>query len=405
MKQQPKNVDQGADLVSGDRSAGSILIIVLITLLFTATALIAFLDKASNDLLVEARVVVANRLRMDAYSAAEVTMAVLEDFRQAGSGLHSPSEGWADPLAWAGWSPADGNTVEVTLQDESGKIPLIHANVATLTALFDAWQMQPADAQRLTDALLSWMQKTYVPTTGLAPDYQSGALPFEAPLRPLRSFSELAAIDVAKDLLFDKLGQPNELWWKFYADFSIFDYAQPNINGAPADVLAAIGSFGNDQQQNISNYLNGGGNFAATSPLGKQWFQNSSSVSGIVGSSGSTKNFAYTISALRILVTVHERGSQFRLSVIVSPTGSAQTVQTTATDVKKSGATSSTSQGVTGNGLNGNSTTQSAGTATAKQDAAGKTAATNLQYPFTILEIRENDQILNQVPTPPIPST
>ena len=113
----------------------------MITLLFTATALIAFLDKAGNDLLVEARVRVADRLRVDAYSALDVTLAVLEDFRQADNGLRSPNEGWSDPLGWAGWTPADGNTVEVSFQDESGKIPLIHADQTTLNTMFQDWGM------------------------------------------------------------------------------------------------------------------------------------------------------------------------------------------------------------------------------------------------------------------------
>ena len=36
-------------------SRGSVLVIVLVTLLFTTIALVAFVEKASDDLLVEAR--------------------------------------------------------------------------------------------------------------------------------------------------------------------------------------------------------------------------------------------------------------------------------------------------------------------------------------------------------------
>ena len=85
----------------------------MITLIFTVAALVAFLDKAGNDLLVESRGRVAARLRMDAYTALEVTLAVLEDFRSADSGLRSPNEGWSDPLTWAAWAPQDGNAIEV----------------------------------------------------------------------------------------------------------------------------------------------------------------------------------------------------------------------------------------------------------------------------------------------------
>jgi len=117
------------------------LVIIIVTLVFTAAALVAFMDKASNDLLVASHIAVADRLRMDAYSALEVTLATLEDFRLADSGLHSPGEGWGDPLTWAGWDPGDGNKITVAFQDESGKIPLIHADREFLTSMFEYWQL------------------------------------------------------------------------------------------------------------------------------------------------------------------------------------------------------------------------------------------------------------------------
>ena len=220
---------------------GSILVIVLVTLLFAATALVAFLDRAGTDLLVEARASVADRLRADAYSSLEVTLAVLEDFRQADNGLHSPSEGWADPLGWAAWTPADGNSVEVSFQDESAKIPLIHADASMLANMFQAWNMQQSDAQHLADVLMAWMQQNYIPSSGLAPDYEQSATPYDPPLRPLRSFGELAAIDYARDVFYDENGRLNDKWWRFYNDFSIFDFPHPNINGANSDILAGLG--------------------------------------------------------------------------------------------------------------------------------------------------------------------
>jgi len=100
-----------------------VLVIVMVTLLFATFALIAFIEKATNDLLVEQREAETKRLRMEAYSALEVTLAVLEDFRQVGNGLHSPAEGWNDPLTFAGYTPTEDRTVEVAFEDESGKIP------------------------------------------------------------------------------------------------------------------------------------------------------------------------------------------------------------------------------------------------------------------------------------------
>ena len=91
----------------------SVLVILMVTLLFASFALIAFIERATNDLLVDQREAETVRLRREAYSALEVTLAVLEDFREVGNGLHSPAEGWNDPLAWAGYLPAEDRTIEV----------------------------------------------------------------------------------------------------------------------------------------------------------------------------------------------------------------------------------------------------------------------------------------------------
>ena len=368
-------------------SRGSVIVIVLVTILFTALALTAFIEKASNDLLVETRAVSASRLRQEAYSALEVTLAVLEDFRQADNGLHSPNEGWSDPLNWAGWTPQDGHTVDVAFQDESGKISLSHADLTTLTNLFEYWQMAPADAENLSDALLGWMRKGYVYTTGLATDYSQSALPYSEPARALRSFNELAAIDNVRTVFFDDQGRPNDKWWRFVGDVSLYNFPKSNINGAPADVLAAVGQFTDTQQQKLSDYLAGQGSYAQNS--GPQWFQSTSTAGAVAGVGGAAGSFATTITALRVKITVHEGSSQYRLEAVVAPQGGATIVTTTATSTSASASTPS----------NQSLTSQSGPSQTATSTATA--TASNIQYPFTLLEIRENDAILTPPPPPP----
>ena len=368
-------------------SRGSVIVIVLVTILFTALALTAFIEKASNDLLVETRAVSASRLRQEAYSALEVTLAVLEDFRQADNGLHSPNEGWSDPLAWAGWTPPDGHAIEVSFEDESGKVSLSHADLTTLTSLFEAWQLAPADAENLADALLGWMRKGYVYTTGLATDYGQGALPYAEPARALRSFNELAAIDGVRTVFFDDRGRPNDKWWRFVADTSLYNFPKTNINGAPPDVLAAIGQFTDTQQQKLGDYLAGRGSYSQSS--GPQWFQATSTAGAVAGVGGAAGSFATTIAALRIKITVHEGSSQYRLEAVVAPQGGATLVTTTATSTG-AGASASSRQSLT---------SQSGPSQIATSTATA--AASNIQYPFTLLEIRENDAILTPPPPPP----
>jgi len=372
----------------------SVLVIVLITLLFTAAALTAFIEKAGNDLLVDAHEVDARRLRQEAFSALEVTLAVLEDFRQADNGLHGVAEGWGDPLGWAGWTPSEGRTVEVALQDESGKIPLPHADMTTLTNLFLFWQMPQADAERLADSMLGWMRNGYVYSTPVTPSYEQSPIPFDAPGRPLRSFSELAAVDNAKDFFFDENGRPNAYYWRFVADFSIFNYRNPNVNSANPDVLAAAGQYTGVQQQHINDYLAGTGQFAQEGP---QWFKDTTTLASVAGLGGSATPFTTTITALRIIITVHEGKSQYHLSVVVSPRGGATLNQTNAVNATSGRTGASASTG-------GTITSQAAPSSTTATPSTAATVPQNINYPFTILELLENDQIPPASP-PPAPST
>jgi len=371
----------------------SILVIVMITLLFTTMALTTFIEKAGNDLLVEARDVGSRRLRQDAFSALEVTLAVLEDFRQVDGGLHGTAEGWNDPLGWAGWTPSGGRTVDVTFQDESSKIPLSHADMPTLTNLFTYWQMPPVDAEHLADTLLGWMQGGYVGTTG-SPDYEQSSTPYDAPGRPLRSFRELAAIDGAKEFFFDEDGQPNAYYWRFVNDFSLFNFGQPNINGANADVLAAVGQYTDAQQQHISDYLAGAGQFAQEGP---QWFKDTGTLASIAGAGGNAAPFTTTIAALRVIITVHEGKSQYRLSAVIAPQGGATLNLNKAANATSGSVSASAS-------TSGSVTNQAQPSSSPTASATAAAVPPNINYPFTILELLENDRIPPQ-PAPPPPSS
>ncbi|HEX2854213.1 MAG TPA: hypothetical protein VHO24_13335 [Opitutaceae bacterium] len=370
---------------------GSVLVIVMITLIFTSFALVAFIDKASNDLLVESRVVEGKRLRAEAYSALETTLAVLEDFRQFGNGLHSPSEGWNDPLAFAEWVPTEGRTVTVSFEDESGKLSLPRVDTPTLTRLFQEWELSQDDAERLADALMGWMKAEHIYSTTVSPDYERAQIPYLPPARSLRSYRELAVIEVAREMFFTEDGQPNALWHRFTQNISLYDFRRPNLNGAKPDVLAALGQFEEAQRLKITEYLAGGGPFAAS---GQSWFTDTGTVRTIAGEAGNPGSFGTTISALRVFITVQEGLSQFRLSAVVAPPqNGATTVQKTATDARAQ-ASAAAAQAAGGQ-------PQPSGAAAASANPNAASNAKKLNYPFTLLEIRENDEIPPPPPPPP----
>ena len=371
------------------RESASVLVIVMITLLFTAFALVAFIEKAGNDLIVEQHEAETRRLRMEAYSALEVTLAVLEDFRLADSGLHSPAEGWNDPLGFAGYTPVNGDyTYDLSFEDESGKISLPHTYGPTLSRLFQTWNLPQIDADALADSLMGWMQRGHTYTAAVAPDYEQYAPSYDSPNRPLRSYSELAAIDKVRDVFYDTDGQPNDLWRRFAAAVSLLNFTKPNINGAKPDALLAVGQFNLPQQQNMNDFVTGTGNFTAQGP---GYFRNMADAQRVAGPTGNLGAFTTTISALRILITVHDGSSQFRLTAVVTPQGGGATTVTTIATPLRTQASTPAARSATSQQNQPNAAQQ-----TTRQSGANP----SLKYPFTLLEIRENDEI----PPPPAPS-
>jgi general secretion pathway protein K len=116
----------------------------------------------------------------------------------------------------------------------------------------------------------------------------------------------------------------------------------------------------------------------------------------VAGVGGNATAFGTTITALRILITVHEGRSKYRLSAVVAPQGGATINQTNATNATAaaSGKSAAATTSVT-------NTSQPSSTASSAATAAA--ASQNLNYPFTLLEMLENDEIPQPPPaaTPP----
>ncbi len=359
---------------------GSVLVIVLVTIVFATAALTIFMERAGTDLLIEVKAADADRLRLEAYSALETTLAVLDAFHDVGKGLHSPAEGWEDPLAFANYEPGDGRKIEITFEDESGKLSLPSATAVTMKPLFESWGMTQSNAEKLADALLGWMKKEHLPTAASAPtadDYDRGELPFEPPERPLRSYGELAAIEYAREVFFDETGAPNDLHRQFVSAFSLYSFKNSNANAAVPGVFAALGADDPDSQRRLGEHRTRQGQFSAA----RGYFRNSQELAGVVGGQSPLSKLDTKISALRINLLVTEGQANYRLSVLVAPPGGA-TIPAQGAAKKKGDkesaenpdakpAAAANSANLTGNNKNGQ--------------------AKKLNYPFAVLEIREND--------------
>lgn len=366
----------------GHGQRGSVLLIVLITIVFATLALFAYIERASTDLLVEKRSSDASYLRLEACSALETTLAVLEDFRQTNGSLKSPAEGWSDPLAFAGYEPTEGTKVEIAFVDESGKFSLPNVTQSTLVNLFKSWELSQSTAETLADAILGWMKKDYVASSASAPDkddYEREEIPYDPPGRPMRSFSELATIAVARDIFYDETGQPNELWHRFVSAFSLYSYQTPSINGASPELLGGLGVMDTGQQKQLNDYLHGGGAYENQGP---GYFKSGADVSTFLGQQSPAATMSTQISALRIIVTVYQGRASYRINALIAP---------------PNGATIPVIERPTTTNQGDSTSAQTNTTPTATSSTSNQQATKKLNYPFTVLEFRENDEM----PSPP----
>lgn len=375
-------------------SGGSVILLVLMTLMLTAFAMTKYLERTTVDLLADSRAAADEQLRVEAYSALQTVLAVLAEFRSVDGALRSPAEGWGHPLEFAGYTPPAGLKVGVSLEDESGKISLPHADFQTLENLFILLGQKQTDAERLADALMVWMQKDYTPVDAFsarAADYEREDPPCDPPGRSLHSFAELASIKYVRSLFFDDHGQPNLLWHQFVDSVSLFDFTQPDINAARETTLGAVGHYDPTTAKVIADYLDGLGSYSNGGPA---YFRSQQDVVALVGPQASSQ-LSTQVSCLRVNVTVSRGTTSFRLSAVVAPPGGARLpppdppiANTTPGNPAATTNTDSTNnQNPATPSANGSATTTTAQPA-------------SLNYPFTLLEIRENDRIVDSASSP-----
>ena len=99
----------------------------------------------------------------------------------------------------------------------------------------------------------------------------------------------------------------------------------------------------------------------------------------MLGSGGLPQSAGTEISALRITITIREGRTEFRLSAVVAPSGGAKAVDAIAQPAEHRTLASTNEQPEESPPPETNET--------------GSGSAKKLKYPFTLLEIRENDEI------------
>lgn len=293
---------------------GSVIILVLVTLIFAAFLLTAFIRRTGTELLADARAAEQRHLRAEAYSALETTLAVLADFRAAEGALRSPAESWGRPLEGSGYEPAAGREVEVSFEDESGKLSLPQATAEELQAVLELAGLERNGAERLARTLHAWLREAPAdaPADFDSPDYTRADPPYRPAGRPLRSWGELAAVEFDRHLFFDEDGQPTELLEAFRREVSLHSFQTVNLNSARAGVLTARG-LGPAELDALDDYRR-----RPKPPGDTGVFRSTTEAATVLGGASVPAGFGTNIEALRINVTARQGGVVYRVTVVIS---------------------------------------------------------------------------------------
>lgn len=357
----PQSVPPGA----GQR--GAVIVLVLVTILLAAFLLTTFIRRSGTELLADARAANLRSLRAEAYSALETTLAVLADHRAVDGALRSPAEGWEEPLADTGYTPQAGREVEVSFEDESAKLSLPNASETEIQTLLEFAGAERNAAERLSRTLHAWVHEAPkdAATDPDLPDYERADPAYQPAHRALRSWGELAAVELDQHVFFDEDGRPTPVFEAFRQEVSLLSFRHVNLNGARAGVLTALG-LGSGEVQSLEDYR------ARPKPRGETGvFRSLTEAGTVMGASISGDRYGTNIEALRVNVAVRQGQVVYRLSAVVSAGATTSATPRAQEPVKP-------------------------GTVETAPPAERKA----LNYPFTVLEIRENSE-----PTGPIATT
>lgn len=338
------------------RVRGSVIVLVLAMIVLAGFFLSQFIERAVTEMLVESRARQSARLRVDAHSALEASLAVIADYQAVDGGLHSPAQGWGEPLERSGFEPREGTTVVARVEDESGRISLPRLGTVDLRELGQHLGLKPTEATDLADALVAWTHRDYIPTR-FATDPRQYAYedpPHDVAGRPIASFDELAAIAVARDLFYTKEGNPTKLRGDFERSVSLRHFPAINLNTARLETLVLAG-IDPAQAERIVAYNAGEGPRAPGAP---PYFRSLAEAQSQLGVAIPLGRFDTKARCLRVTVTVREGATVLELVATIAPAGEEE-----------------------------------AAVAAAGSPVNGEPAAGNLAYPFKVLAFEEIIQL------------
>jgi hypothetical protein len=221
---------------------GSIIVLVLVFIVLLTFIVVAFLEDATSKIKYYGLFHNRDDLRTDAYSALEISLAVINQYREVEGALWGPAQGWEDPLAKFGFQPRHAQQVRVSFEDESAKFGLQNLEYDTLLALFEILGFDLPEQEALADGLLDWMDEDdehrLNGTDG--EEYEDMDPPYRPANAPIETWDEFKLIVPFNTLFFDETGAPIPQWEQFRQAVSLYHTGPPNVNQASSTILALL---------------------------------------------------------------------------------------------------------------------------------------------------------------------
>lgn len=378
------------------RNQGSITVLVLVFVVMLTFIVVAFLEEATSKIKYYGLFHNRDDLRVDAYSALEVSLAVINQYREIEGALWGPAQGWANPLQQAGFEPAHAASVSVTFEDESAKLGLAELEYDDLLQLFDVLGFDLPEAEALADGLLDWTDEDDARRlNGFdGDDYEDMDPPYKPANSAIVSWDEFRLIQPFNTLFFDESGRPNSLWPAFRNAVSLYHTGKPNINQASGLVLDLLGEKGIIDPVAVASYKNGVDGIPGTeddrvmtsASENASWlgFASAIGTSGQEeGAAGGAGGVTTEIELLRVKVSAVRGDARFDVEALVSWSGSDAGAADTS-----SGRDQPADPGPTGE--------DPANSAAAERNRSRGSARTapsvtaELGYPFRFLRLVEN---------------
>ncbi|MFI3290650.1 MAG: type II secretion system protein GspK [Opitutales bacterium] len=322
---------------------GSLIVYILSMLMVMSALIVLIVEKAQKDLIDKASAVDTTSLRIAGYSALNATMAIIEEYREIDGGIYSTLQGWDEPFSEMRVSFPDGINVEVKVEDETGKYPLVAADADVLAAIFENMGLSSLESLKLADCLIDWMDtndsaEIYGAEEG---DYTETYSP-KPPNRSLRDFSELRFVKNFDEYFFDEDGIENDYYNTFISLVSLEEFSTVNINEAPYLLLASLYDVaGYDFTDSTYSAIKGESGVSSTE---NAWLESLTDLQN--RNAEAPSNYFVTESAmLKISITVTRGLAKFHLSAFYGeePEDSTATVSST-----RNGTTSTSSAGSSG---------------------------------------------------------